>query len=1140
MAQYDFTVKDIIDPAVVTELEKLDTQFKNAKQSYSEFAKALASATKVNPNTLAELSAKTESLTKLNNSLSKSHEELIRVQSEYVKTLDSINQRIENLKKLDTLIKSMDNFTNSVNKASDILNKHASAQDKSATSAQRTTEVIQQASQATGLASQEYAAIIDSVKSFNSGAVGLSETLVEQKARLKDLQEEIKRVEKGAKDGSIEWANYTESIGKLTQEERLFKAEIKQTEDLLKSQATVSAQTSGSYYEMNAAMLQLEKRYKNLSAEERSGAIGSELVKDIDNLKTQLKELDSELGNYQRNVGNYESGTVKLTTAIRNNTYALAQMRMEGKENTTEYQRLQAETAKLRGELSNVTKEVQALSSNTSTLGSFTSGLTGLAGGFTAVTGAMTLFGGKSENVSEAQKKLQSVMAITMGLTALQTNLHKQSAAMLGITALQTAAAAKAEAYRRLIQIQGTNATIGATVAQRAFNLVARANPYVLLATAVLTVVGAFALFSKSGQAAAREQKRLNTEIERTNSELSRIKSEVDFDVAIAEASGASAMSLLELQREAAKTAYAVADSNYLMVLSSKNSTKEQIDNAKRLADDAWENLMSSNNRISVQVIKDNEQKKKDSEKYAKDQLKIERETAEERIKLISDERDRELSTLRNSYSVRLSEIKGYSKKENELRAVLAESQKKQEAEINQKYDNQIATSNLNNRLAFAEKGSNEELDIRLQMLEMQRQTELSEAEKLGIDKLSVEQKYNALIEQEREKHVEKNVRLAQEAAEKQVEALNDQMIREQISLNERYTSGQITKEEYERENLAIQQKYALESIQVAMDTLKSRLDVEGLLPAEREAIESEIAKLQMTYAKLASDYEVDAFNKSSDASKKLRENIAQALEYASQAVGEIGKLFSNLYQGRIEELEAQQEANEEAYNKEIETIESLVERGVISEEEGEVRKRYAEEQTAAKEAELAKKKADLQTKQAKLEKATNISQIIMNTAVGIMKAWGQLGAFGAPMAAIIGAMGAIQLATAVAQPIPKYAKGTDNHKGGLAIVGDGGKQELITTPKGEMFITPNVATLVDLPAGSTVMPDAFDPRVLRSDLSVLMNNRGANDKPIIINNYKVLEDKIEKSTKANIKGFNYLSRSILKTNKFNNIRGKL
>ncbi|MCY9003275.1 tape measure protein [Peribacillus frigoritolerans] len=55
---------------------------------------------------------------------------------------------------------------------------------------------------------------------------------------------------------------------------------------------------------------------------------------------------------------------------------------------------------------------------------------------------------------------------------------------------------------------------------------------------------------------------------------------------------------------------------------------------------------------------------------------------------------------------------------------------------------------------------------------------------------------------------------------------------------------------------------------------------------------------------------------------------------------------------------------------------------------------------------------------------------------------------------------------------VPQFAKGTPNggHKGGLARIGDGNKHELVALPNGQMFISPNRDTLVNLPKGTEVL----------------------------------------------------------------------
>ena len=53
---------------------------------------------------------------------------------------------------------------------------------------------------------------------------------------------------------------------------------------------------------------------------------------------------------------------------------------------------------------------------------------------------------------------------------------------------------------------------------------------------------------------------------------------------------------------------------------------------------------------------------------------------------------------------------------------------------------------------------------------------------------------------------------------------------------------------------------------------------------------------------------------------------------------------------------------------------------------------------------------------------------------------------------------------------VPAYKRGTDGHPGGLAVVGDGGMQELIMDPDGNIQLSPDTDTLVDLPKGTSVL----------------------------------------------------------------------
>ena len=249
--------------------------------------------------------------------------------------------------------------------------------------------------------------------------------------------------------------------------------------------------------------------------------------------------------------------------------------------------------------------------------------------------------------------------------------------------------------------------------------------------------------------------------------------------------------------------------------------------------------------------------------------------------------------------------------------------------------------------------------------------------------------------------------------------------------------------------------------------------------------------------------------------------------------------MVTSAFDARIEQIEEEQEKNEEAGEEELERIEDLAESGAISTEEAEARKRAAEDRTAQRDKELEKQKAELKQKQARWDKANSIIQATIATALAVTKALPNF-----VLAAIVGALGAAQIAMIAAQPIPKYAKGTDNHPGGLAIVGDGGRQEVIETDNGA-YITPSVPTLVDIPKRARVIPNLVDYRKmsLHSDALMLDRQRRSNDgDPVIVNvnnDYRRLERNTE-ATNEGIAKLNRTFRKMARASQYNRLSSRI
>lgn len=285
----------------------------------------------------------------------------------------------------------------------------------------------------------------------------------------------------------------------------------KEANEITKLLVRINQSAEGSYNRLSA-QYSLNKIYlNNMWIEEREASEeGRRLVAETKAIYEEMKRLQEETGKTSLNVGNYSDAVKGLTTQIENQTKKLASLRLEGKQGTAEYQKLSKETAILKDAIADATAEVKNMASDTADLDAILSFTAGASGGFSAFTGAMELFGAESDDVQEAQKKLQAAIAITTGVQAIQNTVQKQSSIMLGISRLQMAALSKAQVYNRLVTIQGTKATLSATVAQKAFNIIASANPYVLLALALTTVVGALVLFASNTDKAANSQQKLN------------------------------------------------------------------------------------------------------------------------------------------------------------------------------------------------------------------------------------------------------------------------------------------------------------------------------------------------------------------------------------------------------------------------------------------------------------------------------------------------------------------------------------------------------------------------------------------------------------------------------------------------------
>lgn len=464
-----------------------------------------------------------------------------------------------------------------------------------------------------------------------------------------------------------------------------------------------------------------------------------------------------------------------------------------------------------------------------------------------------------------------------------------------------------------------------------------------------------------------------------------------------------------------------------------------------------------------------------------------------------------------------------HNRKMQELEMAGSERRLKAEADV------------ISSHLAIVKEGSQEEYDWKLKLLDNQYAMELLAIQKAQNEQtVTVEQaeemrtnlqlKYAQLRVEAEEQHAVKVSELIEKRYADDQSKQDNAYISAVNALKQRYAQelaaakGNVAQQEairtkFEQDQARLAEQYAQQTARISISMLEEILKNEQLSAEDRLKYEQALAKAKSDLETAMADASIAEIERITDADNKAREqrqaNAQQWLQVAADSLNNINELVSTIYDAKIAKVEEEQEANTAAGEAEQERIAELVEKNVITEEEGEARKRAAEAQTAKKNEELEKKKQQLKHKQAVWDKANSIAQAGISTALAIMNMmksapW----PINIAMAAVAGAMGAVQVATILATPIPKYAKGTDRHKGGPAIVGDGGVPELVIFG-GKSWITPDTPTLVDMPAGAMVVPDIDG---IDHDMPGLLpvKPNGGNGVPVIVNNdYTALQREV-------------------------------
>lgn len=174
----------------------------------------------------------------------------------------------------------------------------------------------------------------------------------------------------------------------------------------------------------------LEAQYKKLKAEISKVAPGkgqAELIREANAIKAELDGERAALTQLEVEVKKTETAHVNLRTQVRNAVQQLAEMEQAGQRGTQAYRELQEECGRLTDAMGDAQQQAKILAHDNAGLQGVISAVSGVTGVFSAAQGVIGLFAGENENLVKIQTRIQSLMAITMGLQQAANTLNKDS-----------------------------------------------------------------------------------------------------------------------------------------------------------------------------------------------------------------------------------------------------------------------------------------------------------------------------------------------------------------------------------------------------------------------------------------------------------------------------------------------------------------------------------------------------------------------------------------------------------------------------------------------------------------------------------------------------------------------------------------
>ena len=250
---------------------------------------------------------------------------------------------------------------------------------------------------------------------------------------------------------------------------------------------------------------------------------GGDLVKGFNDVKKEVKGLESagedakksldQMLQHKNSTSNYRRQLMQLTQQLTDLTVNYRSLSDEEKQSefgVALAQRIDELTTKasmFKDAMLDVQQSISESASDTANWDAFQQLVDVSTSALQSLTGVAGLSEESVEGLTRTIAAMQTIGAASNTVIKIGNALQKQSALMLGVRRVQELAAAGAIKVKTAAEVKGKAATVAATAAQKALNTVAKANPYVLLASAVIALGTALVAFAKKSSEATKAEK---------------------------------------------------------------------------------------------------------------------------------------------------------------------------------------------------------------------------------------------------------------------------------------------------------------------------------------------------------------------------------------------------------------------------------------------------------------------------------------------------------------------------------------------------------------------------------------------------------------------------------------------------------